>query len=184
MVRVLTEPRYAATLVALQQKAMERSGGNFRLPDWPAVLKFSEENPGLSRVVGLFLSPEATGPEDLLGFTWGCMHGDHAEYRASGAAELQRRLPISYPLVWDLILWTRDHGGTWFDMGGVSVQEGADDPFAGISSVKRVFTESVEEVGEEWALEPHVWKSRLARGLGRLVEKAVALKRRGAGKSQ
>jgi hypothetical protein len=181
VLRVLTEERYAATLAALQQQAMKRSGGSFRIPDWPAVLRLSAENPHLSRVVGLFLSPDSVGPEDLLGFAWGCMNGDHAEYRAGAATDTQRKLSISYPLVWNLIQWTRDSGGSWFDMGGVTLQEGAEDPLAGISAMKRVFSETVEEVGEEWALEPHVWKSQLARGLGGLIAKASALTKARAG---
>jgi hypothetical protein len=186
VVRVLSEPQFATALTALQQKAMERSGGAFRIPDWPAILKFSGEQPRMSRVVGLFPSADAVAPDTMLGFAWGCMHGDHAEYRAAGSAELgpeHRGLSISHPLLWDLIRWTRENGGTWFDMGGVTLSEGGDDPLAGISAAKRVFSETVEEVGEEWMLEPHVWKSRLAKGLGSLIGKAAAFAKPQAGKS-
>ncbi|AFL89042.1 hypothetical protein Terro_2806 [Terriglobus roseus DSM 18391] len=180
VVRALTDTQFAGALTALQQKAMERSGGSFRIPDWPAILKFSVENPALSRVIGLFPSAEEVEAQNMLGFAWGCMHGDHAEYRAAGSADLRpehRSLSISHPLLWDLVRWTRDSGGTWFDMGGVTVSEGGDDPLAGISATKRILSDTVEEVGEEWMLEPQVWKSRLAKSLGSLAGKAASLAR-------
>ncbi|WP_170834945.1 GNAT family N-acetyltransferase [Terriglobus roseus] len=187
VIRVLTEPQFAVALTALQQKAMERSGGTFRIPDWPSILKFSEAEPGMSRVVGLFPSADAVAPDTMLGFAWGCMHGDHAEYRAAGSAELgpeHRGISISHPLLWDLVRWTRENGGTWFDMGGVTLKEGGDDPLAGISATKRVFSETVEEVGEEWMLEPHPWKSRLAKGLGRLIGKMATFTKPSVEKSR
>jgi hypothetical protein len=181
VVQSLTEEKYAARLIALQQEAMDRSGGTFRIQDWPALLRLSLEHPELSRIVGLFLHEDATEPADMLGFAWGCMHGDHAEYRAAGTAELKgenRSLSISHPLLWDLIRWCRQNGGTWFDMGGVTVKEDGVDPLAGISSAKKVFSQTIEEVGEEWMMEPHPIRSGIARGLGNLIAKVRSMSRR------
>jgi hypothetical protein len=176
----LVDGKYASRLTALQQEAMDRSGGKFRIQEWPAVLKLSREHPELSRVVGLFSDPTATEPADMLGFAWGCMHGDHAEYRAGGTAELtaaNRSLSISHPLIWDLIRWCRENEGTWFDMGGVTIQKDGEDPLAGISAIKKVFSQTVEEVGEEWMMEPHPTRSAIARGLGDLLSKAKSMKK-------
>lgn len=170
-VRVLTEPEFADRIGELQRIAMARSGGSFRIPDWTALLKLSAEQPHLSRIVGLFAEGPQT-PADLLGFVWGCMHGDHAENRAAGTADMPhtlRHVSISYPLLWNTVQWSRDLGATWFDMGGVTLQSGADDPLAGISSFKRGFSETVEEVGDEWVLEPHPWKSRVAGAVSKLA---------------
>lgn len=168
----LTNTRYADRITELQRMAMQRSGGHFHTPDWNTVLRFSADHPELSCVVGMFCSVGRTDPSDLLGFAWGCMHGDHAEYRAAGTAEVPaglRNLSVSHPLLWHLIRWSRSNGATWFDMGGVTLQTGSNDPLAGISAVKRVFSETVEEVGEEWMLEPHPWKSRTSRTLSTIA---------------
>lgn len=170
-VRVLTDPAFADRIGELQRIAMARSGGSFHIPDWKAVLRLSAEHPELSRVVGLFAEGPQT-PADLLGFVWACMHGDHAENRAAGTADMPhalRHVSISYPLLWNTVQWSRDLGATWFDMGGVTLQSCADDPLAGISSFKRGFSETVEDVGDEWVLEPHPWKSRIARAVSTLA---------------
>ncbi len=168
----LADAHYADRIAELQCIAMQRSKGTFRIPDWRTILCFSADHPELSCIVGMFPSADRTGPADLLGFAWGCMHGDHAEYRAAGTAEVPaelRNLSVSHPLLWHLIRWSRGNGATWFDMGGVTLQTGSADPLAGISAVKRVFSETVEEVGEEWMLEPHPWKSRAARTLSSMA---------------
>jgi len=168
----LAGAHYADRIAELQRIAMQRSKGTFRIPDWRTILRFSADHGQLSCVVGMFPSSDRTSPEDLLGFAWGCMHGDHAEYRAAGTAEVPaelRPLSVSHPLLWHLIRWSRGNGATWFDLGGVTLQTSSADPLAGISAAKRVFSESVEEVGEEWMLEPHPWKSRIARTLSTIA---------------
>ncbi|MEK6398543.1 MAG: hypothetical protein V4734_10690, partial [Terriglobus sp.] len=177
----LLEERYGDRIVALQQIAMQRSGGTFRIPDWNTILRFSAGHPELSCVVGMFPSAQRTEPSDLMGFGWGCMHGDHAEYRAAGAADLPtelRSVSVSHPLLWHLIRWSRDMGATWFDMGGITVKNGSDDPLAGVSQTKRVLSETVEHVGEEWVFEPTPWKSRLARQMSWTADKLSRLRNR------
>jgi hypothetical protein len=179
-VLALTDQQFAPRLIELQQAAMLRSGGAFRIQDWPALLRLSKEHPELSRIVGLFPSADATQPSDMLGFAWGCMHGDHAEYRAAGTAQLTgaiHRLPVSYPLLWDLLRWARESGASWFDLGGVTVDEGQEDPLAGISAFKSTFSQTLEEVGEEWMLEPHPLRSAVARRLGKTLSDVKAILR-------
>lgn len=176
----LEDGRYAERLTSLQRQAMQRSGGSFRVADWPRLLQLSAQHPELSRIVGLFPSAEETAPEQMYGFAWGCMHGDHAEYRAAGTAELSgtiHRLPVSYPLLWNLVRWAKTNGSSWMDLGGVTVQEGGDDQLAGISAFKSTFSHTLEEVGEEWMLEPHPLRSGLARGLSSLVAKMPSMRK-------
>ena len=169
----LLDQQYAGRIADLQRIAMQRSGGTFRIPDWTRILRISTEHPELSCVVGMFPSALRTAPDDLMGFGWGCMHGDHAEYRAAGTADVPaefRTVSVSHPLLWHLIRWSRETGATWFDMGGITLHSDSDDPLAGVSAAKRVFSETVKEVGEEWVLEPRPWKSRLAHGLSVIAD--------------
>ena len=103
-----------------------------------------------------------------MAFGWGCMHGTHGEYRAAGTARLANsRLTLSSPIVWDLIVWSKLQGATWFDLGGVTLPSDAgEDPLSSISSYKRRFSTSFAEVGEDWILEPHPARTRAAELLG------------------
>lgn len=179
----LTEAIYADRIGALQHEAMSRTGGNAESLDAGAILELSRLYPHLSRVVGLFVSDSDLQPNSLVGFAWGCMHGDHVEYRAAGTVRLpDRRIAISYPLLWELIVWAKREGASWFDLGGVTVADSTTDPLGGISDFKRYFSRNVEEVGEEWILEPHPTRTRLATLLGR-VAKNIS-RRRGSTKQQ
>jgi hypothetical protein len=147
--------------------------------DWPAVLAATRADPGLSRVVGLFRT-DVEGDAALLAYTWGRHHGDHAEYHVGASTrDPAIRTPLAYPLMWELITWARRTGARWFDLGGVTAG-GGDDPLGGISDFKRYFSERVEEVGEEWELEPHAARAALARAIGRGVAWVSRLRARPA----
>jgi hypothetical protein len=167
-VRPLTDGIYAGRIGQLQSASMSRTGGTYAKPDWNSILELSRLHPELSRVIGLFPSDTELHPDNLVGFGWGCMHGDHGEYRAAGTTRLPHlRLPLSYPLLWNLILWTKQQGASWFDLGGVTLDSSANDPLVGISDFKRYFSRTVEEVGEEWTLKPHPARYHLATLIGR-----------------
>ncbi|RXH54598.1 hypothetical protein GRAN_3702 [Granulicella sibirica] len=145
-------------------------------PDWRSILELSQQNPELSRIVGLFSSADDLASGGLLGFAWGARHGDHVEYRAAGMTRVEgRNISVGYPLMWALILWAKQEGAAWFDMGGVTLPETPNDPLAGISDFKRMFSQVTEEVGEEWYLEPHPAKTRLASLLGKGGRQAASL---------
>jgi hypothetical protein len=141
---------------------------------WAEILALSEERPELSRVVGLFRS-DRDGPTGLLSFAWGCHHGDHAHYAtAASTRRTDLRIPMAYPLAWDLMLWARRNGATTFDFGGITMgSSGGDDPLGGISDFKRRFTDRVVEVGEEWIFEPSPWRARAARWVSAAVRRSV-----------
>ena len=170
VVRVLNDARYADRIQQLQSESMNRTGSRNPSLDWSSVLDLSRLHPEMSRVVGIFKSGSEFDPQALIGFGWGCMHGDHGEYRAAGTTRTANtNLPLSYPLLWDLMGWAKEQGGTWFDLGGVTLGDSETDPLAGISDFKRYFSRNVEEVGEEWTLEPHPARSQLATLLRRGV---------------
>jgi hypothetical protein len=168
----LDSSEYADKLDFLEGESRSRSGGKSNNFSGAAVLEFSRLHPGLSHVVGLFLAGSEPNPDTLVGFAWGCMHGDHVEYRAAGTARLTgQHLGISYPLLWELILWAKREGAAWFDLGGVTLEDSPQQALRGISDFKRFFSRNVEEVGEEWSLEPHPQRTRLADFLGSVVRK-------------
>ncbi|HJR66432.1 MAG TPA: GNAT family N-acetyltransferase [Gemmatimonadaceae bacterium] len=161
----ITDPRYAARLETLMIETLTRTGGRYAAQDWRAMIDLTREAPHLSRLVGVFRN-DAEGPESLLAFAWGCAHGDHVEYSQGGSTrEVPFRMPMAYPLMWDLITWAKRIGATWFDFGGVSDAadtEGAD-PLRGISAFKRYFSHEVVTVADEWVYEPSSVRARAAR---------------------
>jgi hypothetical protein len=161
-----------AVLDALHRDTLARTGGRHSPQRWEEILRLSAERPDLSRVVGLFKT-DTHGDAPLLAYAWGCNHGDHAHYAtAASTRRTDLRVPMAYPLAWDLILWARDHGARVFDFGGISPgTAGSGDPLGGISDFKRRFTTRVVEVGEEWVFEPHPARARLSRWLGRAADR-------------
>jgi hypothetical protein len=160
---VITDATYAERLKELQQQALQRTGGHIPSEDWHGILRMTREHPNLSRVIGLFQG-EDTAPKNMAAFLWGCNHGDHVEYRAAGSErQSDVRIPYGYLLVWDMIRWAKATGAEWFDMGGVTLEEGEETALEGISRFKRYFSREVVEVGAEWALEPAPVKARIAR---------------------
>jgi len=80
---------------------------------------------------------------------------------------------MSHRLVRDLILWSKREGAQWFDMGGVTVGEPVTHPLHGVSVFKRHFTHHLEDVGEEWSMEPHPVRANLVRWLGGYVRRST-----------
>jgi hypothetical protein len=173
-VRVLEAGFPEGVLEVLLQETLARTGGVPAVHAWAEILALSEARPDLSRVVGVFRR-DRPGPEGLLSFAWGCHHGDHAHYAtAASTRNTDLRIPMVYPLAWDLILWARRHGATWFDFGGISAgHAGSSDPLGGISDFKRRFTDRVVEVGEEWVVEPSPWRARAARWSSAVMQRAL-----------
>jgi hypothetical protein len=163
-VRVVDSDFPTDILDGLLRETLERTGGVPARHAWAEILALSDRRPELSRVVGLFRS-DKPGPEGLLSFAWGCHHGDHAHYAtAASTRRSDLRIPMMYPLAWDLILWARRNGARTFDFGGISMgRAGGEDPLGGISDFKRRFTDRVVAVGAEWVFEPSPWRARAAR---------------------
>jgi len=165
-IRPITDRAFAPRMHALLAETMGRTGGSYRAADWQAILDLSRDHPALSRVVGTFRT-DSSCPNALLAFAWACSHGDHVEYRASASTRVPGdRTSLAYALVWDLIRWAHQSGAKWFDFGGVTAgQHGSSDPLGGISDFKRSFSDRVAVVGEEWLLEPHPLRAKVAQVL-------------------
>lgn len=166
VVRPIIDERYAERIEALLRETFARSGGRYPKEDWRRRIDLCNQYPSISRLVGFF-STDVGGPEGLLAFAWGRAHGDHAEYADSASTRVATvRAPLSYALAWDLICWARRNGATWFDFGGITRGHlGDGDPLGGISDFKRFFSNQIAPVGEEWVLEPHYLKAKLAQAL-------------------
>ena len=160
----ISDLSYVDRIHALMKETMARTGGSYSPMDWARIIEFSNRHPELSRVVGTFL-PEATGPEALVSFAWGCCHGDHVTHTNAGSSRnVKVKVPLSYALAWDLISWAKGNGAVWFDFGGVTQGSLEDtDNLGGISDFKRFFSKEVVTVGDEWVLEPRPFRAKLAR---------------------
>ena len=185
-IALIEDARWFDRLDELSRETYGRTGGVYDPPDWSKIVTLGSREPSASRLVGLFRT-DVDGPAALLAFAWGCGHGDHVHYsRAASTRDTDLRMPLMYPVVWDLMRWAKRNGARHFDFGGISLgTHGSGDPLGGISDFKRYFTGRVEEVGAEWILEPRALQASAAR----LVSSAssfvtrVLSRRRGAAMS-
>jgi len=164
-VRVIDDLALAERMQALLDETLARTGGTRATYDWRRLIQFSARHPALSRLAGLFRT-DRTGPEALVAFAWGCHHGDHAHYStAASTRDADLHIPYGYGPAWDLALWAKRGGASWFDFGGVTAGHNADaeDPLGGISDFKRYFSPHAVAVGEEWIYEPHPLRAAAAR---------------------
>lgn len=162
-IRIIDDPACFDRLDELSRETYGRTGGSYDPPDWSKVVALSAQEPSASRLVGLFRT-DIDGPASLLAFAWGCGHGDHVHYsRAASTRNTDLRMPLMYPVVWDLICWGKRNGARHFDFGGItSGGHETDDPLGGISDFKRYFSEHAEQVGAEWSLEPRAVQAQAA----------------------
>ena len=160
----------------LANETRARTTGEQKEIDWPAFVEMSDELPHLSRIVVLERT-DVSGPDAVLAFAWGCMHGMIAEYSESASTRTQdMKLPTNYALLWDLVLWARRGGARLFDLGGVTAgSTDSADPLGGISDFKRRFSEHEVEVGRQWDYYPRPQRAAAAR----TVNRATALVRSG-----
>ena len=172
-IRPIEDSMYVERLEALMNEVFDRTGGTVRRLPWGAIVDMSRRLPNRSRVAGLF-EPNASGPDALIGFSWGCRNGRYVTYEA-GASTRGRghgNLPLAYAPLWDLISWAKSIDAEWFDLGGVTVaaSPGDGDPLSGISDFKRFFCDRAVDVGEDWILETRPVRSRIARALSAALE--------------
>jgi hypothetical protein len=163
-IRLVDDPAFSARMNALAEETFARTHGEFKPRDWAARIKLSNDNPDVSRIIGLFRT-DTTGPDALLAYAWGCHSNDFVYYSeaASTRDSASQKIALAYGLMWDLILWAKRTGAQWFDMGGITrgTHKG-EDPLGGISDFKRYFTQNIVQVRDEWVLDNHTWQARLA----------------------
>jgi Acetyltransferase (GNAT) domain len=164
-VRVVDDCRLGDRLEALSRETRARTGGRYQaLWDWAGVIELSRRVPDAARLVGMFRT-DREGPDALLGFSWGWWNGQSVSYFAGASSRPTDlgRVHIGYPLMWDLIVWAKQTGAAWFDLGGVTAGTASSgDPLGGISDFKRLFAKQTAEVADDWVLEPRKFVARLA----------------------
>lgn len=172
----IDDQRLVPRMNELLRETLARTGGGFESQPWSEILEFSRVRPDRSRVVGLFRTDKGD-PNLLLAFAWGRFHGDHVQYAtAASTRSADLKVPMAYPLAWDLIQWAHQQAARHFDFGGLSEgSHGSADPLGGISDFKRYFKGEPARVGDEWMLEP----SRVAAGIARSGAHLVDRLRRG-----
>ncbi len=90
------------------------------------------------------------------------------EWGFSGTQPDDRRLPLSHRLHWEAICWARKQGYSYYDLGGFWMNNGAHDS---INRFKMGLSSNIQSVLAEYYLP-------LSPTLGRVVEVAIALRRR------
>ena len=174
----VNDPAFFDRLDEISRETYTRTGGTYEPPDWAAVVRLCERDPAGSRLTALYRT-DVSGAESLVAFAWGCGHGEHAHYsRAASTRNTDLKMPLMYPIVWDLMRWARSNGARHFDFGGVTMgSHDSDDRLGGISDFKRYFSGHTLQVGAEWVLEPRPVQARAARlvsGTSSLVARVLA----------
>jgi hypothetical protein len=160
----VVDPAHFARLDEIAAETFARTSGRYTPVEWSRIAAVGAREPEASRLVGLYRTDEE-GAGGLLAFAWGCGHGDHAHYSHAGSTRGgDRRIPLIYPLIWDLIVWAKRSGARFFDLGGVTAgTRVSDDPLGGISDFKRYFKPRLVQVGAEWSYEPRPRRAQAAR---------------------
>jgi hypothetical protein len=181
-VRPIRTLEHQGRLASLLRETMLRTAGEYDEPRWEALIELCNKLPDSARLVGLFRT-DVAGPDALLAFAFARHHGDHAEYATAGSTrETALRLPLAYPLVWDLMCWAKRNGAKYLDLGGVSDGSmGSADALGGISDFKRYFSQQRVEVGAEWMFEPRWLPAMTAKTISAT---AISLRRLRASLSQ
>lgn len=168
--RPVTDSRYAGRMRDLFASTFDRTGAIAPRIDMRGRIEDSVHFAG-SRLVGVYVNERAP-PMDLVAFMRAEFHGDHACYEegASERSEEFRNLPLGYPLMVDLLDWTRSMGGRWFDFGGIPLGEPTSNPaLAGITHFKRQFSKAELEVAQEVVMLPRPALARIARAVRSVV---------------
>ena len=170
--RPIFESRYADRLNVVATQSFVRTGGRYERKDWIARIDFHRRFPDRCHLVGLFRRGDPR-PDGLLAFAFGCSHGDHAHYDDAGSVRVgDIKISMMYPLVWELIRWSKQVGCKWFDLGGIPLQyRRPDDPRAGITEFKSRFSKVAVPVGIEWEFQPH----RVRAGIAAAVRSAAEI---------
>ncbi len=153
-IKAVEDPSMAPRLKELSRETFTRTRSVPPELDWEALIRFSAAHPGLSRILGLY-EADTEDESGLLSFAWGCFNGDHAHYAAAASTRKSGiKVPLGYGLMWELILWAKASGGTFFDLGGIPGRViGPADPLWGIDKFKRYFASEIQQVGAEFLLE-------------------------------
>ena len=168
----VTEAARLDRVSALYQESFARTGAA------PPTLRFQDvlrdADSGRSVLLGTFLQSRSA-PDDLVAFLWCRLHGDHVTYDTAGSerSDALQGVPVSYPLVWEMLRWGAAHGAQWADLGGViPAEKGAEHRTAGISGFKRRFSDREKEIASEFRFEPHPIITQSAEAVRQLARRA------------
>ena len=165
----LSDPRWIPSMQSCLDAAFSRHGGS-GCPafDFEPYFSMAGSQPHRALILGLFLKGR---PEELLAYSLDVRHGNLVEAVSSGSMPdpQLRKLHFNYFLLWDKVLWAKQHGANSLDLGGVT--EGGDgDLLAPISAFKRHFTQDVRLVSREYVMTTRPGVDGLFRGLNLLKE--------------
>ncbi len=175
-VECVTDVSLADRLQQLDQETWRRTSSLVKSDDWAARIKLCSDAPHLSRI-NVLRRNDRVGPESIIAFSWACLHGEIAHYTEAGSTRTNElKIPMTYPLVWDLMRWARRSGARRFDFGGITPgRQNGDDPLGGISDFKRYFTHEEVEVGQQWELELLPTRVAATRFAGAVVRRVSGL---------
>ena len=146
-IKILSDPGFIPQCREALSAAFARTGGGSAHFDFETAFSLITKHPDRAAIIGLFLKSR---PERMLAYVTGFRSGAVAEYSSSGSLDDPelRSFPFNYWLLWNLMLWAKRSGASFFDLRGVT-GGGSSDPLNGISFFKRRFPARETEINRE-----------------------------------
>ncbi|HFD87776.1 MAG TPA: GNAT family N-acetyltransferase [Gammaproteobacteria bacterium] len=152
----ISDNSLTARISRLHNDSFKRHSGSAPALDIPAMIRDSQAGSG-SQLLGAF-DHRRPAPDHLIAFAWATFHGDHATYEHAASEPVRNASAIApgAALMWRLILWAREQGASWFDLGGTLPPNSPDDhPLQGIITFKQGFSNDRVKLSSEYVFEPH-----------------------------
>lgn len=152
----IIDDSFTERISRLHSDSFKRHSGSAPTLNVPAMIEDAREG-CTSLLLGAF-NHRQSSCNRLIAFAWAAFHGDHATYEHAAAEPVRNASAIApgAALMWQLILWAREQGASWFDLGGALPPGYPDDhPLRGIITFKQGFSNDLIELSGEYAFEPH-----------------------------
>jgi hypothetical protein len=166
----ITDRRQAPQLADILRSTLARSGGAKVERDWQRLIDAACSFPSEAALIGASLPADESGRQ-LVAFGLAFRDGPIAHYDLAGSLRVEGvKIPLLYPVLWQLIRWARGAGAHTFDLGGVLPE--ASEHLRGISDFKRWFSKQESAFGEEWVYHPSKLKASIAGFATRVANRA------------
>ncbi len=141
-------------LESLRLETYSRTGGRAPALNWAPLLAAAREAPERIRIFGAMYGEDEVSSR-LVAYAVVYRNGTFVQYNSAGSTRLpDGQIPLMYPVIWELLRWSRNGGSAWFDFGGITdgSSNSRDDAVGGISEFKRYFGGQQELIGENWRM--------------------------------
>jgi hypothetical protein len=167
----ITDDHMIPQLELIKRETYERTGGIAPNFSWSRLIAAARSSPNRIRIFGAFYGAQESA-QQLIAYAVVLRNGTFAQYYSAGSTRLaDSKVPLMYPVIWEILQWARDGGSTWFDFGGITdgSSKNENDALGGISEFKRNFGGISQPICENWRLVLAPTRQYFATLAGKLV---------------